>query len=330
MPSGSSLSWSVVVWTSVALTTRWLRKYSAHTSRGWGAEQNGSAGEGHTKATAAQSTHHQEDFISQTYHAAHRVENKRPVLDKRAFRQVRIRPKSLSDKPTSKDLASSPSLCFNARMRLRAIFKCPFCGGIIPNTSLKIGQPVTCPSCSRLLQPARWQLTLSGVIAVGLTLAGCHILLGLRGVWLAAATLILWFPVLIVSDLIFCRIVPPRLVAYVPESARNLRRRTVRCPMCDKQFSLPSNWADPPFYCPGCHQQLQARFRFQQVLRYLFVIGSIPIWFFAWINGRLLTGFLYALGLFLVSASAGSLSTAIFPLRIEQYQSSVTDLGLMK
>ncbi len=54
------------------------------------------------------------------------------------------------------------------------------------------------------------------------------------------------------------------------------------------------------------------------------------IWFFAWINGRLLTGFLYALGLFLVSASAGSLSTAIFPLRIEQYQSSVTDLGLMK
>src|SRR5579863_8390935 len=103
-------------------------------------------------------------------------------------------------------------------MRIRAIFKCPFCGGIIPNTNLKIGQPVTCPSCSRLLQPARWQLTLSGVIAVGLTLFGCHILLGLGGVWLAAATLILWFPMLIVSDLIFCRIVPPRLVAYVPES----------------------------------------------------------------------------------------------------------------
>ena len=108
-------------------------------------------------------------------------------------------------------------LWLNARVRLRAVFKCPFCGGVIPNEDLRIGQPVTCPTCSRQLQMARWQLYLSGLIALGLTLAGCHIILDLRGFWLGVATLILWFPVYVVWDFMFLRILPPRFEAYVPQ-----------------------------------------------------------------------------------------------------------------
>src|SRR5579862_7768945 len=103
-------------------------------------------------------------------------------------------------------------------MRLRAVFKCPFCGGVIRNEGLRIGQPaVTCPNCSRQLQSARWQLHLSGLIALGLTVAVCRIALNLGGVRLLAATGMLWFPVYVVWDFIFLRILPPRFEAYVPE-----------------------------------------------------------------------------------------------------------------
>jgi len=36
--------------------------------------------------------------------------------------------------------------------------------------------------------------------------------------------MVLWFPVLVIEDFIFCRIFPPRFEAYVPENS-NLRLR---------------------------------------------------------------------------------------------------------
>jgi hypothetical protein len=78
--------------------------------------------------------------------------------------------------------------------------------------------PLKCPGCSRLLQPARWQLRLSGLIALGLTVILCR-LLGIQGFWLLVATLILWFPVYVIWDFTFMRIVTPRFEAYIPKNS---------------------------------------------------------------------------------------------------------------
>jgi hypothetical protein len=78
--------------------------------------------------------------------------------------------------------------------------------------------PLKCPGCSRLLQPARWQLRLSGLIALGLTVILCR-LLGIQGFWLLVATLILWFPVYFIWDFTFMRRVTPRFEVYIPKNS---------------------------------------------------------------------------------------------------------------
>jgi hypothetical protein len=100
--------------------------------------------------------------------------------------------------------------------------KCPFCGGILPNREVRPGTPLKCPTCSRLLQPARWQLRLSGLIALGLTVALSR-LFGIQGFWLLAATVILWFPVYVAWDFAFMRLVTPRFEAYMPKDSGLIR-----------------------------------------------------------------------------------------------------------
>jgi len=102
---------------------------------------------------------------------------------------------------------------WTVRLKIRATFTCPFCNEVIPNQQLKLAGPMTCPNCSRRLRYSRWQLRLSGLIALGLTVAFCWAL-GLRGLWLFVAAIVLWFPVYVVSDVIFLRIVPPKFEAY--------------------------------------------------------------------------------------------------------------------
>lgn len=91
--------------------------------------------------------------------------------------------------------------------------KCPFCGGILPNREARPGKPLTCPVCSRQLQPSRWQMRLSGVIALILTIALCRFL-GVHGFWLPAAIIALWFPICVIWDFVFVRIVSPKFEAY--------------------------------------------------------------------------------------------------------------------
>ena len=92
-------------------------------------------------------------------------------------------------------------------------------GFMISSTWLKPVGPVACPVCLRQLQFAGWQLYLSGLISIGLTIALCSFV-GLRGAKLFAATVGLWFPVYIVWDFIFLRIVPPKFEAYVPRTGK--------------------------------------------------------------------------------------------------------------
>jgi hypothetical protein len=204
-------------------------------------------------------------------------------------------------------------------------FKCPFCRSTF-TAVFKRNQPINCPTCARKLMIAKWYEHLNFLLAIGLAWMLC-VLLGLHGWELAVGIVVLWFPVMIAWIMFLGQIITTPLQAYALPIAR---RKSIRCPMSDKEFLLPPEWSHPPFPCPECHQQLQATVRFQHSLCYLFVIANTPIWFFGWINGRLLISCLYAVALFLVYAIASSLSAAIFPLKIEQYQSSVIRLNLTK
>ncbi len=94
--------------------------------------------------------------------------------------------------------------------------RCPFCGGILRNTDLHRGMPLVCPTCQAKLQHSMTQRRLSGFIALCIDLAICYFV-GFRGIWLAVATILSWFPVLVIWDFIFVRIVPPRFEAYAPK-----------------------------------------------------------------------------------------------------------------
>jgi hypothetical protein len=98
-------------------------------------------------------------------------------------------------------------------VRIRAIFRCPFCSRAIANKHLTPQGPIICPNCSEQLRHSRWQLRLSGLLALGLTIALCWTF-GIRGLWLFVVAILLWFPVYLLSDVAFVRIVPPKLERY--------------------------------------------------------------------------------------------------------------------
>ena len=91
--------------------------------------------------------------------------------------------------------------------------KCPFCGSLLPNRQYKARTALTCPGCSEPLRLARWYLHLTSAIALGLTFAIC-LLIGLGGLWLFAATLLLWFPVAVAWNYLFGLMFPPRFERY--------------------------------------------------------------------------------------------------------------------
>jgi hypothetical protein len=103
------------------------------------------------------------------------------------------------------------------------LLKCPLCGGILPNSELKPGKPLCCPDCSREWQPSRWQLRLSGLIALCLTIGIC-LLAGLRGFWLLGAIVLFWFPAFVAWDFVFVRLVPPAFEAYRAKDSRKSGR----------------------------------------------------------------------------------------------------------
>jgi hypothetical protein len=103
-------------------------------------------------------------------------------------------------------------------VRVRAIFTCPFCSNVVPNSQLTYSGPITCPSCNQLLRYSRWQLHLSSLIAIILSVGFCR-WLGIEGFWLFPATTICWLPVFVVWDVIFLRIVTPKLAAYYPDKS---------------------------------------------------------------------------------------------------------------
>jgi hypothetical protein len=96
-------------------------------------------------------------------------------------------------------------------------FKCPFCGGVVPN-EYRPGHPLTCPVCRRELKPSRRYLNLAFWSALGLTLVIC-VVIGFRGIRLFVATIVLWFPVNFVWMFLYVRIFPPRFESYVPKDS---------------------------------------------------------------------------------------------------------------
>jgi hypothetical protein len=99
--------------------------------------------------------------------------------------------------------------------------KCPFCCAEMPTDEFKARKPWTCPSCSRQLQLARWYRKTIRWGTVGLTLLFFSIL-GLRGWRLFIATLVTWFPVLLISIFLLNRIIAPPLEPYGGKSDSRL------------------------------------------------------------------------------------------------------------
>jgi hypothetical protein len=56
-------------------------------------------------------------------------------------------------------------------------------------------------------------MRLSGVIALLLTIVACRFL-GVRGFWLPVASIALWFPIYVIWDFAFVRIVSPKFEVY--------------------------------------------------------------------------------------------------------------------
>jgi hypothetical protein len=102
------------------------------------------------------------------------------------------------------------------------ILTCPFCRGRLPNEEVWPGKPLVCPRCSEQLQPETRQLHLSGLIALGITVTACY-LFGLRGLWLVGATIVFWFPIGVLWEFIFARIVPPRFEKYTGPEEKPIR-----------------------------------------------------------------------------------------------------------
>lgn len=95
-------------------------------------------------------------------------------------------------------------------------FKCPACGSVVPN-EYKAGQPLTCAACHKQLQPSRRYLNWAFSTALAIALA-ISFFLGLRGLWLFVATLVLWLPVNFLWTFLYVRVFPPRFEPYVPRS----------------------------------------------------------------------------------------------------------------
>ena len=109
------------------------------------------------------------------------------------------------------------------------VLRCPFCQSVIPN-DLRPRDPVaTCPSCSRQLQYARWYLYLSGLIALGISLA-LSLFLGFKGFWLFVVAVLLWLPVSLLWDFAFVRLSTAPFEEYVPPkpSPKIIPRRIAR------------------------------------------------------------------------------------------------------
>ena len=90
------------------------------------------------------------------------------------------------------------------------ILKCPYCHAVITGR-YTAGQPLVCESCHRRLMIAPWHLRITSLGGTVLTIFLCFIL-GIRGVRLLMAIVVLWFPISLIWTLLLNRLIPPRLV----------------------------------------------------------------------------------------------------------------------
>lgn len=93
--------------------------------------------------------------------------------------------------------------------------KCPFCGAAIANTYVA-GEPLTCQDCQRQLMMSPWHLRLTSLGGTVVTILLC-LLLGLQGVRLLVAIVLLWFPLSLLWTFLLNALLPPRLESYVPK-----------------------------------------------------------------------------------------------------------------
>ena len=106
-------------------------------------------------------------------------------------------------------------------------------------------------------------------------------------------------------------------------------QRKISCPLCTLNFPLPQGWVTPPFRCPGCNTQLQAKVRFAKAVHYFWAVLSFPTFFTVWLNGGrwffTVTMVFYAFIIF-----SYYLSAQLFPLDVKPYESNIISLNLQK
>src|SRR5882672_8354803 len=106
----------------------------------------------------------------------------------------------------------------------------------------------------------------------------------------------------------------------------NIVSRTIQCPICGKPFPLPPGWINPPFRCPWCQEQLQAKVRYAQLPRYLWWIVA-PMSLLVMMNYGWVPWALFLSGYLMIMFIVGIVAAAIFPLDVAQYESTVTGIN---
>jgi len=92
-----------------------------------------------------------------------------------------------------------------------SMFKCPYCGAAITNKYIA-WESLTCQSCNRELVISSWYLKLGAWGGIVVTVLFC-VLLGLQGLRLMIASVVLYFPITLLWSLALKRLFPPRLEA---------------------------------------------------------------------------------------------------------------------
>lgn len=92
-------------------------------------------------------------------------------------------------------------------------FECPQCGASMGGEQAKRRPPWTCPKCGLKLRPSRMYARINGFVALALSMTLCAVM-GLRGLLLLVAALLISFPITVILAVPFAWITRPPLEPY--------------------------------------------------------------------------------------------------------------------
>jgi len=102
--------------------------------------------------------------------------------------------------------------------------KCPGCGSVLGNHELRLTEPFRCPVCGDPLYVSRSYVWVSYWLSILLSVL-LPLALGLRGLALILAAILLWVPITIIEIIVVRRIIPPKIGRHQPDVTLDGRQK---------------------------------------------------------------------------------------------------------